>query len=86
MDAWTTLNLQPFDLVVSDVEMPRMNGFELTARIRTVSSMKDLPVILVTALDTPEDRERGVDAGADAYITKGGFDQERLLDAVRRFV
>lgn len=84
MEAWTALNLDAFDLVVSDVEMPRMNGFELTARIRADKTLHDLPVVLVTALDSREDRERGVDVGANAYIVKGGFDQGRLIEAVRR--
>lgn len=73
-----------FDVVVSDVEMPRLNGFELTSRIRADARLADLPVILVTALDSPEDRERGVEVGANAYMVKRSFDQSNLLDAVQR--
>jgi two-component system chemotaxis sensor kinase CheA len=86
MEAWANLKLEPFDLLVSDVEMPRMNGFELTERIRADPNLAELPIVLVTALDTREHRERGAEAGADAYITKGGFDQARLLETVRRLV
>jgi two-component system chemotaxis sensor kinase CheA len=86
MEAWAALNLEPFDLVVSDVEMPRMNGFELTARIRNDKQLEELPVVLVTALESREDRERGVDVGANAYILKGGFEQGTLLEAVRRLI
>lgn len=84
VDAFTTLRTQRFDLVVSDVEMPRLNGFDLTAKIRSDKKLAELPVVLVTALETREDRERGVDAGANAYLVKSSFDQSNLLDAVRR--
>lgn len=84
MEAWAALNLGGFDLVVSDVEMPRMNGFDLTARIRGDKRLGELPVVLVTALESREDRERGVEVGANAYILKGSFEQNVLLEAVRR--
>ena len=84
MDAFTLLRAEPFDLLVSDVEMPRLNGFDLTARIRADKKLAELPVVLVTALESPEDRERGIDVGASAYIVKSKFDQSNLLDAVRR--
>ena len=86
LDALTALKTENFDLVVSDVEMPRMDGFELTAKIRADARLAELPVILVTALSSREHRERGVDVGADAYIVKGSFDQSDLLDAVRRLL
>jgi two-component system chemotaxis sensor kinase CheA len=84
LEAFTTLRAQKFDLVVSDVEMPRLNGFDLTARIRADKKLAELPVILVTALESREDRERGVDVGANAYLVKSNFDQSNLLEAVRR--
>jgi two-component system chemotaxis sensor kinase CheA len=84
MEAWSMLKLEPFDLLVSDVEMPRMNGFELTSRIRSDQSLGDLPVVLVTALESRQHLERGVEVGANAYILKGGFDQSQLIEAVRR--
>lgn len=84
MEAFALLRAERFDLLVSDVEMPRLNGFDLTARIRADRKLAELPVVLVTALETAEDRERGIDVGASAYIVKSRFDQSNLLDAVRR--
>ena len=86
VDALTRLRTEEFDCVVSDVDMPRMNGFDLTSRIREDKRLSDLPVILVTALESPAERERGVDAGANAYIVKSSFEQGGLLEAVRRMV
>jgi two-component system chemotaxis sensor kinase CheA len=63
-----------------------MDGFGLTAKIRSDPGLAQLPVVLVTALETREDRERGVDAGADAYLVKSSFDQSALLETVRRLV
>ncbi|HJV34545.1 hybrid sensor histidine kinase/response regulator, partial [Geomonas sp.] len=84
IDAFTQLKSAQFDLVVSDVDMPRMNGFELTTRIRNDAALGELPVVLVTALGSREDRERGIDAGANAYIVKSSFDQSNLLEVVKR--
>ena len=74
------------DLVVSDVDMPRMDGFALAEAIRRSSRLRDVPVILVTARDSDADRHRGLEAGADAYIVKSGFRQETLLDAIGELV
>lgn len=84
VEALTALRSEPFDLVVSDVEMPRLNGFDLTAKIRADKKLAELPVVLVTALETREDRERGIDVGANAYLVKSSFDQSNLLETVRR--
>jgi two-component system chemotaxis sensor kinase CheA len=81
--AFNALHTDPFDLVVSDIEMPRMDGFELTKRIRGEPKLAELPVVLVTAREAKEDRERGLDAGANAYLVKSGFDQTNLLETVR---
>jgi two-component system, chemotaxis family, sensor kinase CheA len=86
LDAWATLKTEDFDLLVTDAEMPRLDGFELTARVRADERLKDLPVVLVTALASAEDRARGVDAGANAYIVKSSFDQGNLLEVVRRMI
>lgn len=86
LDALATLRTGDFALVVSDVDMPRMNGFDLTARIRSDPALSELPVVLVTARESREDRERGVDVGASAYIVKSSFDQSNLLDVIRRLV
>jgi two-component system chemotaxis sensor kinase CheA len=73
-------------VVVSDVEMPRMNGFDLAAKIRADKKLSETPIILVTALQSREDRERGMDVGANAYIVKSSFDQSNLLDVMERLV
>lgn len=86
LDALMMLRSQDFDLVVSDVDMPRLNGFDLTNRIRTDKQLADLPVILVTTLASREDQERGIEVGANAYITKSNFDQNTLLEAIRRLI
>jgi len=86
MDAFTALKSEDYDLVVSDVEMPRMSGFELVAKIRETKKHEELPVVLVTGLETREDRERGIDAGANAYIVKRGFDQSNLLEVINRLI
>jgi two-component system chemotaxis sensor kinase CheA len=86
VEAFTTLRAERFDLVVADVEMPRMNGFDLTAKIRADKKLAELPVVLVTALEAREDRERGIDVGANAYLVKSSFDQSDLLEAVRRLI
>lgn len=86
VEAWTILKCQLFDLVVSDVDMPRMDGFELTARIRADSRLADLPIILVTALESREYKERGIEAGANAYVVKSSFDHSNLLDIIHRLV
>jgi two-component system, chemotaxis family, sensor kinase CheA len=86
LDGLTRLRAGGYDLLVSDVEMPRMNGFELTEAVRGDERLAHLPVVLVTGLERREDRERGFDAGANAYIVKSSFDQSDLLETVRRFV
>jgi two-component system chemotaxis sensor kinase CheA len=74
------------DLVVSDVAMPRVNGFELTRRIKEDPRTAAVPVILVTSLDSAADKARGIEAGADAYITKGTFDQSNLLETIEQLI
>jgi len=86
IDAFTQVRSGEFDLVVSDVDMPRMSGFELTARIRADRKLGELPVVLVTALESREDRERGIEVGANAYIVKSSFDQSNLLEVIRRLI
>ncbi|OHE70271.1 MAG: hypothetical protein A2413_02725 [Treponema sp. RIFOXYC1_FULL_61_9] len=86
MDAMTQAREGEFDAVVSDVDMPRMSGFDLTAGIRGDPRLKKTPIILITALASRADRERGIEAGANAYIVKSSFDQSDLLETVRRFI
>jgi two-component system chemotaxis sensor kinase CheA len=86
IDAISQLKTEKFDAVVSDVDMPRMNGFNLTEKIRGDKKLAELPVVLVTALGSREDRERGIDVGANAYIVKSSFDQSNLLETLRRLI
>lgn len=84
VDAWTLIKTEKFDIIVSDVEMPRMDGFELTARLRADKDCSEIPVVLVTALETREDRERGIEAGANAYMIKSSFNQNNLIEIIKR--
>jgi two-component system chemotaxis sensor kinase CheA len=83
VDALERLRYQPVDLVVTDVQMPRMNGFELT---RQLKSQFGLPVVLVTGLEKEEHRREGLAAGADAYVVKSSFQGKGLLEIVKQFV
>jgi two-component system chemotaxis sensor kinase CheA len=74
------------DLIVTDIEMPRMDGFEMTERIKKDPALKDIPVIMVTSMFLDEHRKRGLEVGADAYIRKGDFDQSKLIDTIKRLV
>jgi len=84
LEALTLLETESFDLVVSDVDMPRMDGFELTQALRAHARLAQLPIIIATALESREDKERGVRVGANAYVQKSGFNQSNLLEIVRR--
>jgi two-component system, chemotaxis family, sensor kinase CheA len=84
--AWEALQTERFDLLVSDIEMPNLDGIGLTQRIRATPTLLRLPVILVTARAGADDRARGLQAGADAYISKGDFRQSELLDALYRLL
>lgn len=86
LDAYTQLRTHAFDLLVSDVDMPHLDGCELTARVRADQTLAELPVVLVTTLDSAADRERGADAGANAYLVKSGFDQDNLLQVIGRLL
>src|SRR3546814_11920242 len=76
------LEVRDGDLVVSDVEMPRMDGIELTAKMRGTARTRDIPMILLTARESDSDRLRGMQAGADAYLTTSAFDQAALLETI----
>ena len=86
MDAWLALQQSDFDALVSDVEMPQLDGFNLTEKIRANNRLMHLPVVLVTALQSAEDRLRGLEAGANAYILKSSFDQDNLLEILQRLL
>lgn len=85
-DALEKLNLGGFDLMVSDVEMPGMTGFELAKKVRQRDDTRDLPIIIVSSLATDEHRRLGMDAGAQAYIVKGSFQQGVLLETVETLI
>jgi len=85
-EAWEMLAQKDFDLVISDIRMPHMDGLDLTRRIKQSEKHRDVPVILLTSLDSREDKERGIEAGADAYIAKSSLDQAKLLEVVRRLI
>jgi two-component system, chemotaxis family, sensor kinase CheA len=86
IDALSKLGAGAFDAVVTDVDMPRLNGFDLISRIRSDKRISALPVVLVTSLDSRQDRERGFGVGAQAYIVKSGFDQGNLIEILGRLV
>ena len=85
-DAWDQIQAREFDLVVTDVEMPEMDGFALTERIKKSEKYAMLPVIIVSSRSKEEDRLAGIRVGADAYIVKGQFETQVLLDVVGQFV
>ena len=84
--AWSLLKTRDFDAIVSDIEMPRLDGFALTTQIRADPALVNLPVILVTAHEAREDQERGIDAGANAYLIKSSFEQSDLLSTLGRLI
>jgi len=74
---------EPFDAVVTDVEMPGMDGFSLVERLRAQEAYRAIPIVIVTSRHREEDKRRGAQAGADAYIVKSDFDQNSLVDTLR---
>jgi two-component system chemotaxis sensor kinase CheA len=85
-EALNVLQSNGCDLVVSDILMPRMDGFQLTASMRADPNLKGVPVILVTSLESREDKERGIEVGANAYIVKSTFDQANLLQTIEQLI
>ncbi len=86
LEGYNMLQMGGFDAVVSDVEMPHLDGFSLATKIRQQQEYEDLPIILVTTLDSEADRQRGANAGANAYILKGRFNQDALLETLERLI
>jgi two-component system chemotaxis sensor kinase CheA len=85
-DAIAQLRTQAADIVVSDIEMPHLNGFELVEAMKRDRALAAIPVVLVTSRDDPADKERGLMLGADAYVVKQRFDQHELLRTIRQFI
>lgn len=86
MDALEKIGQKSYDLIVTDLEMPAMDGFTLTSRLKSDKSYQHIPVIIVTSRDSSEDKRRGVEVGANAYIVKGSFDQTNLIDTVESLI
>ena len=82
IDGWNAVRSNDYDLVITDVDMPRMDGIELVSLIKKDVRLQHLPVMIVSYKDRPEDRARGIEVGADYYLTKGSFHDETLLEAV----
>ncbi|MDH1571505.1 hybrid sensor histidine kinase/response regulator [Pseudomonas sp. GD03746] len=82
MDGWNALRSEDFDLLITDIDMPRMDGIELVTLVRRDQRLQSLPVMVVSYKDREEDRRRGLDAGADYYLAKASFHDDALLDAV----
>jgi two-component system sensor histidine kinase and response regulator WspE len=86
MDAWNALRSEAFDLLITDIDMPRMDGIELVTLVRRDSRLQSLPVMVVSYKDREEDRRRGLEAGADYYLAKASFHDDALLDAVGELI
>lgn len=86
MDGWNALRAEDFDLLITDIDMPRMDGIELVTLVRRDSRLQSLPVMVVSYKDREEDRRRGLDAGADYYLAKASFHDDALLDAVMELI
>jgi len=86
IEGWNAIKSEKFDLIISDIEMPRMDGFELTSKVRSDEETAEIPVILVTSLDSKEDTERGIEVGASAYIVKSNFQQNNLIEVIKKLI
>ena len=86
MDAWNKVRANDYDLIISDIDMPRMNGFELVTLIKNDPNLRNLPVIIVSYKDRVEEKNKGLEIGADYYITKGSFQDQALVNAVHDLI
>ncbi|MCK4667216.1 hybrid sensor histidine kinase/response regulator [Candidatus Dependentiae bacterium] len=86
LEAWNKLQRGIYDLVITDIEMPEMDGFELTKKIKSTKETSKIPVIIVTTWDKPEFKTKGLEAGADKYILKSSFNQETLLNTIKYLI
>jgi chemotaxis protein histidine kinase CheA/CheY-like chemotaxis protein len=83
-DAWVRVQREPFDLILTDIQMPKLDGFSFTRRVKSSTDFGRIPVIILSSLASPEDKRRGLDAGADAYLIKGELGVESLALAIDR--
>lgn len=86
MDGWNKARAEPFDLIITDVDMPRMTGLQLVKAIRDSATLRDLPVVIVSYKEREEDRLRGLEVGANAYLTKSSFHDNRFVEAVEDLI
>lgn len=86
IDGWNTVHKDNFDLIISDIDMPRMNGIEMVKRIKSDSKLRDIPVMIVSYKDREDDRKRGLEAGANYYLTKSSFHDDTLIEAVEDLI
>ncbi len=86
LEAFHHMQSEHFDLVVSDIDMPGLNGFELTSKIRKDTRFGSVPVVLITALSSDRDRQRGLEAGANAYMVKSNFEESNLVETIQRLI
>jgi two-component system sensor histidine kinase and response regulator WspE len=86
MDGWNLAQEGRFDLVVSDIDMPRLNGLELVRKMKADDRLRSIPVVIVSYKDRDEDRLRGLEAGANYYLTKSSFHDDTLIQAVRELI
>ncbi|OGV48987.1 MAG: hypothetical protein A2017_17405 [Lentisphaerae bacterium GWF2_44_16] len=86
IDGWNALRTDNYDIVITDIDMPRMNGFELVEKIKSHAKLRSIPVMIVSYKDREEDRVKGIDAGADYYLTKSSFHDNTLLEAVYNLI
>ncbi len=86
IDGWNIIHQEKFDLVISDIDMPRMNGIEMVKRIKNDINLRDIPVMIVSYKDREDDKRKGLDAGANYYLTKSSFHDDTLLEAVEDLI
>jgi two-component system chemotaxis sensor kinase CheA/two-component system sensor histidine kinase and response regulator WspE len=86
LDGWQKALGGRFDAVLTDVEMPGLDGFSLTAKLRTHDRYQATPIVIITSREQEEDKRRGIQVGADAYIVKGDFDQSSLLETLHNLL
>lgn len=86
VDGWNAVRAENFDLLVSDIDMPRMSGLQLVSAVRADARLRDLPVIIVSYKEREEDRLRGLEVGANCYLTKSSFHDNRFIEAVQDLI
>ena len=86
VEGWNRVRAESYDLVVTDVDMPRMNGLQLVRALRAEEKWKNLPVIIVSYKEREEDRQHGLEVGANAYLTKSSFHDNRFVETVEDLI